>query len=238
MGTWDDGILDNDTALDGLGELEVGIASDIERLGASKPSAASTAKLGAAVGVLLQLSSYDFGLDTDHGPAIVSAVKAHAKTIAKLPPAARKVLDAVAAGEGKALGDRPAKMTAKQIRLLNADAKESRFGKREASLFASPPAAAYVQEVAKRCVEMIDGDFEDADNWSDLCREGLGLGCLAALMILEPCKVSPAKVARWRRSAKKGIALLEKERDEELAFHRGYYRNLDGVLAILEKRFS
>lgn len=238
MGTWNDGLLDNDATMDGLGDLRDEIVGDIERLGAAKPSSTSTAKLAAAVGVLLQLSSYEFELDNDTGPKIVAAVKAHAKEIAKLPPAARKVLDAVAAGEGKALAERRGKMGAKLVGLLNKGAAESRFGKREPALFAAKAGAAYVQDLAKRCVGRVDEDFEDEDTWSDLCREGMNMGCLGVLAILEPCQVPVAKVERWRRNATKGLASLEKADDDELDFHRGYYANLDAVLAQLTKRFG
>ena len=234
----DNGLLDNDTAMDRLAEIHGEVASDIEDLGASKPSAAATAKLAAAVGVLLQLSSYELGLETESGPKIASAVNAHAKEIAKHPAAARKVLDSVAAGEGKALAERPAKMSAKRIGFLCAGSADSPFGKREPALFESKAAAAYVEGVAKRCVDMIDEDFEDEDNWSDLCRAGMGIGCLGILLVLDPCKVPASKIERWRRNAKKSIGFLDKEPDDELDFHRGYYANLDAVLGLLAKRFA
>jgi hypothetical protein len=238
MGTWDTGLLDNDTALDGLGDLTHGITEDIESLGAAKPTAVRSARLGAAVGVLLQLSSYELGLDSPSGPKIAAAVESHGAALTSLPPAARKVLREVAAGKGKALAERPARMSAAQIALLNACAKKPYFGKREPSLFASTAAQAYVQEVARRCMDAVAEDFEDEENISDLCREGMGLGTLAALMVLEPCRVPPAKLERWRRLAKKGLAELEADPDDELDFHRKYYENLDAVFAVLIRRFS
>jgi hypothetical protein len=238
MGTWDDGLLDNDTSLDALGDLRRQVARDIERFGALKPSPQNTARLVTATGVLLQLSAYDFGLETDGGPKIVAALQAHAKQIALLPPAARKVLAAVAAGEGKSLAERPSKLSPKITALLHSGSSKSPFGKREVALFASKAAAAYVQEVAGRCVDMINGDFEDEDNWSDLCREAGGLGCLAVLLVLEPCRVPVKTIERWRHNAQQGLAVLEEKKDEELDFHRGYYRKLDAIFAVLVKRFS
>lgn len=236
MGTWDDGLLDNDTALDGLGDLRAGIVEDLVTLGAARPTPATTGRLTGAVGVLLQLSAYDFEA---HGDAIVGAVKAHAAQIAKLPPAARKVLAQVAAGQGKVLAERPAKLPARTIALLHSSAKaRSGFGRREPSLFSSKAAAAYVQEVARRCVEAVDEDFEDEDNWSDLCREGLGLGSLTALLVLEPCRVSTGRLTSWRRKAAKGLATLEAEPDDELEFHQRYYAKLDKVFALLLRRFA
>lgn len=238
MGTWDDGLLDNDTALDGLGDLKHTIATDILAFGAMKPTATTTAKLGAAVGILLQLSAYDFGLATETGPKIATAVKAHGEQIAKLPPAARKVLEGVAAGQGETLGNRPAKMTGRQIAILRKGTSRAPFGKREPSLFASKAAATYVQQVARRCIAMVDDDFRDEGNWSDLCREGMGLGCLGVLLVLAPCSVPTAKLERWRRAAKKGIATLRENPDDELDFHERYYANLDAALALLQKKFA
>ena len=237
MGTWEDGLLDNDTALDGLGDLQSAIVADIVELGAAKPTATSTGRLAGAVGALLQLSAYDFDDEAD-GSAIAAAVKAHAAEIAKLPAPARKLLDQVAAGHGKALAEREAKLPVEQMRLLHSGGKgASPFGRREPSLFATKAAAAYVQEIAQRCVGAVDGDFEDENNWNDLCREGVGIGTLPVLLVLAPCRVPTAKIERWRKKAKKGIASLEEEPDEELDFHRGYYAKLDKVLALLLRRF-
>lgn len=238
MGTWDHGLLDNDTAFDGLGELSETIVEDIVGLGESKPGASTTAKLGAAVGVLLQLKSYPFGLDTESGPRIVRAVAAHAGTIAKLPLAAKKVLGAVAEGKGAELAERPGKVAKSIGKLLHAGSGSAPFGKREASLFEGPAAEAYVQSVAKRCIESIGEDFEDEDTVTDLCREGINVGMLAALFVLEPCKVSVAKLEAFRKKARKGLAFLEKEPDDEIDFHRKYYANLDKLLAALTVRFS
>ena len=78
MGAWNYGLLDNDTACDALGDLSVHVRGDIMRLG-EDPKA--TDQLCAAVGVLLQLSAYDFDV-TEGGPQIAAAVTAHATQIA------------------------------------------------------------------------------------------------------------------------------------------------------------
>ncbi len=236
MGTWDQGILDNDCASDGLGDVTHGVLADITRLGASKPTMTTTARLGAAVGVLLQLSAYSF-TDTT-GAAIVAALQAHAGTIARFPPAFRRVLQKVLAGEGEALAQRPGGLTLRPARLLHTAAKKSPFGKREPALFADKAAAAYVQVVTRRCVEMVDDDFADESNWSDLCREGLGIGGLAALLVLEPSRVPVRKISGWRKKAQRGLATLEADADEELDFQRKYHANLDRVFELLLARFS
>jgi hypothetical protein len=238
MGTWDEGLLDNDAAHDGLADLHNEIVEEIVSLGTAKPTTATTSRLCAAVGVLLQLSPYHFALDSPSGPKIVSASRAHAASIGKLPTAARKVMTLIIDGKGKALAERPDKKSAAHGTLLHKGAKKSPFGQREPALFATKSGAAYVQSVARRCVETIDEDFEDEDNWNDLCREAVGMGLLAALMVLEPCTVALSKVEGWRKKARTGLASLRDEQDDELAFHELYYANLDAVLGVLAKRFA
>lgn len=236
MGTWDHGILDNDSASDGLADLAHGVGADIQSIGARKTSVVAASRLAGAVGVLLQLSAYAFTGAT--GAAITAALQAHARSIAKLSPGARRVLQAVIAGEGEALAERRGKLPIRQVRLLHAAATASPFGKREPALFASEPAMAHVQQVARRCVAMVDEDFADESNWSDLCREASGLGGLAALMVLEPCRVSTVKLTGWRRKAQRGLATLAAAADEELPFQRKYHASLDRVLEVLLARFG
>jgi len=231
MGTWDDGLLDNDSALDGLGDLSHRIVEDIVE-------ASTVERLAAAVGVLLQLSRYEFGLDTPNGPKIVAAVKRHAAGLAKLAPAAREVLQRVMDGDGKDLAERPAAMDPAHATLLNRKSKQGRFGQREAALLESEAAREYVQEIAGRCVEAIDSDFQDEDTWSDLCREAMGIGLLGVLMVIEPCRIERAKLDEWRQKARVGLDTLEEREDEELEFHRRYHGNLDQVFAVLIERFT
>lgn len=238
MGTWDYGLLDNDTAADGLAELEQSIVEDIQRFGEAKTTARSTAQLAAAVGVLLQLSSFDFSPDSDSAPIIVASIRAHEKRVASLDPPARDLLLAVAAGKGEKLAKRPDGLPRDVLKRLYVRAKKSPFGKREPSLFEPPAAKTYVQSLARRCVEAIDSDFDDPDTCTDLCREAPGIAYLAALLILAPSKVSPNKIARWQKRAKAGLATLEAEPNEELPFYRKYYRNLDVVFEILMSRYS
>lgn len=237
MGTFGIGLLDNDSALDGLGDLAHSIVDDIIANASRKPSTTTAETLGAAIGILLQISPYDFDPASTNAPRIVAALKSQTGAIAALPPAARKILSAVADGKGKELAVRDGKRTALD-KLLAEGGKTSRFAKPHKVLFASKAAEKYVQSIAKRCVETIDEDFEDEDNWSDLCREGMGAGHLAVLGVLAPCTVRASKIARWRKLAKKGLAELRAREDDELEFHEDYYANLDRMYAFLEKRFA
>lgn len=236
MGTWDHGLLDNDCASDGLFELRETVVADLRKSAAVKPSPTATARLGAAIGVLLQLSDQPFAGDT--GKEITAAAQAHAGAAASFPPPFRRLLAEVAADRGAPLAQRPAKLPASQSQLLHVGSQRPPFGKREPALFASTAAAAYAQQVARRCVRMVDADFADRSNWSDLCREGVGLGGLAVLLVLAPCAVSTAKLEGWRRKANTGLAALEREDDEELPFHRKYHANLDRIFVALLRRFA
>lgn len=237
MGTWDAGLLDNDTALDGLGHLADGVVEDLIQAAGGEPGAKTTDTLCVAVGVLLQLSGWDFDLESASGQKIVEALQQQAEALGKLPAPARELMNAVMSGKGRELAERTA-AAGEVDRLLNSGTRGARFGPRYEPLFASKAAARYVQTIAKRCVEAIDEDFEDESNWSDLCREGMGMGHLAALTALEPCKVPPTKIARWRKLAKQGLAELREAADGELEFHEKYYANLDKVFAHLLARFG
>lgn len=222
--------------MDGLGDLVHGIIEDIARIGAARPSAAAAARLGGAIGVLLQLSDHSFAADSPAAATIDAAIKAQAGSIAKLPAKIRRILDSVSAGQGPALAGRPAKMSVTHSALLNTGSKRPPFGKREPALFSTRSGAAYVQAVARRCIKMIDEDFADSSNWSDLCREGIGMGGLAVLTVLEPCSLPVRKLESWRRKAKQGLAELESDADDELPFQRKYYANLDRIFAIVLRR--
>lgn len=237
MGTWDAGLLDNDTALDGLGDLAHGVVEDLLEAASGKPGTRTTETLCAAVGVLLQISGWDFDLESSSGPKIVEALQLQASALGTLPPPARELMSAVMSGKGRGLAERTAAATSVD-HLLNTGSRGARFGPRYEPLFASKTAERYVQTIAKRCVEAIDEDFEDESTWSDLCREGMGMGHLAVLTVLEPCKVSPTKIARWRKLAKQGLAELREAEDGELEFHEKYYANLDKVYAQLLERFG
>lgn len=224
MGTWDEGILDNDASLDGLGELSRGVLEDV--LGAGKPSKAGAARLCGAVGVLLQLSPFDFG---DEAAQVKEVRKALRAWLDVVPAEASKVLQRVASGP---VEEEEAKLPKPVAALLHKSGR-SGFGAREDTLFESKEAKAYVGEVIERCVEAMDEDFAEEWMWSDLCREANSMGMLGALLVLEPGRAPKEKLERWRACAQKGLAQLVEDEDEELGFQRSYYQNLDGVFAAL-----
>lgn len=241
MGTWAEGLLGNDCAFDGLEEIADGVIEDIRSLRRAESNSETVGRLAAAIGLLLELgASYDLSDNSKQSRDILEALRVHESAFRlQLPPEADQLLARVLAGEGEALAQRAAPLPEKIARALHAGSEPpSTFGPREPALFENPAAAVYVQEVADRCVAMIDEDFEDESNWSDLCREASGMGPLAFLLVLEPCRVDAQKIAGWRRAAKEGLAQLEAEPNDELDFQRSYHANLDLVFETLLGRFA
>jgi hypothetical protein len=236
MGTWDDGLLDNDTALDGLGELEDVILADVRALGGRVPSPDTTAELAAAIGVYLQLASEGLDPGDTNRPVLVTALGAHAEELTKLPREAQDVLGAISRGE--AVAGKPAELPAEAVRLLAAGADSAPFHAPIRGLSAAKRGAAYVQSVANRCAQMIDEDLEDEDTAADLAREGLGIAALGVLLVLPPYALSTKRTKAWRRAVKNGLAALVSAEDDELDFHRGYYANVLGVIDLVEKRLA
>lgn len=225
MGTWNYGLLDNDTALDAIGDLCADIRADISRF------SDSPAELCAAVGILLQLSAYDFDLES-HGQAIIDAVRR--ADLTALPDDARQLMTAIATGGGKALAERrdPSHPPA-LLEAISTGAKHSCFGQREPALFATPAGAAYVQAIADRCVEAIERDMAEEDLWSDICREMPSMGLVAVLLVIAPRTVNAAHVESWRDKARHGLAQLREHEDSELDFHEKYHASLERAFALL-----
>ncbi len=118
MGTWDHGLLDNDTALDGLSELDDGVIEDIVALGTAKPSRAVASKLAGAVGVLLQLSAYEFSEGAprrEHSRRHRGASAGHREAAEACARGAR----GSRRGQGEKLAKRPAKLKASTIKLFH-----------------------------------------------------------------------------------------------------------------------
>jgi len=233
MGTWGKGLLDSDAACDALGDLCDQIVSDIVRLG-DAPDA--TDELCAAVGVLLQLSAYDFR--SRRGTGIVTATQNHATQIERLSADAQRVMRRVMAGEGAELAEQPDPDSAVHADIFKKGARTSRFGERHPDLFQNPRGAAYVQSIANRCVESIEEELRDEGTWSDLCREAGSMGLLGVLAVLAPCSVPRATIESWNEKARKGLAELRQRKDDDLEFHEAYYANLDRAFDILAARFA
>lgn len=239
MGTWDTGILDNDAALDGLGDITHAVMEDFRSLGESMPEAETAGQLAAGIGLLLQLSPFDFSPKSSNSAMISDTLEEWAPVIEEaLSPEAQAILTQVANGDGESLAKRPAELPQGIVSALHNGATAGPYGQREAALFDTPAGAALTKRISLKCVEMVEADFEHEDMWPDLAREASAIALLAMLLVLEPCTVAPKRIVHWRACAVKGLKMLEAAKDEELDFQRAYYANLDTILAALLKRFG
>lgn len=237
MGTWDNGLLDNDTACDGIADLAGMVRDQAMALLSKKPTKARAERIAGGLGLLLQLQPGPYAwTESDDGKAFCAALGvffANDKARAFVGKGACAVIDSVVGGSCDF--EAAAKVPAATAKLLHKSGG-SGFGVRHAVLFNSDGAAAVVAQRCRTITAMVNADFDDEDNWSDLCREGIAMGTLGFLLLMTPMTVPATTIARWRKKAQAGIAALEEDADEELEFHRGYYKNLDAVFARLLRR--
>lgn len=233
MGAWGYGLLKNDA-----------IQDDIVAVADRRPTEASAARLGSAVGLLLHLSSgYSYDPANAVAPVIGRAIEHHRPKLAALPERARRLLRDVADGRGSELADRPGRLSKPVHAALcgprtDEPTMEWGLGKREPSLFARPAAARYVQTVADRCVARVDEDFADDDVVGDLSHEARGMGAFGALLVISPCRVSVARVRRWQAAYCRVTAALATEGNEDEDFDRQYNACLDVAFRLMVRRWS
>jgi hypothetical protein len=92
MGTWGCGILQNDTVQDNLCEVIGGLAVDSAPFGQKPATEANASRLGAGVGLLLQLSAGPrFDPEHRHWPRLRTALKKQRPAFASLPPEAARL---------------------------------------------------------------------------------------------------------------------------------------------------
>src|SRR5262249_21764783 len=93
--------MEGDGPSDYIDDLAEQIEEDIAGFFEEEPSEANSARLGAAIGVLLQVSAYSF--ESDFARALRNALNHQSKMLSMLPEDARKILEAVARGKGPEL---------------------------------------------------------------------------------------------------------------------------------------
>lgn len=248
MGTWGYGILQNDSAQDGIGDLARTIEDDVAGLADRPATVEAAARAGAAVGLLLQFSEYSLNPESEASAGIRRGLKAQEPAFDALPGKAGSILRGVLEGTHPGLEDRLADLDERVVEALIGPAEEERefptqraFGRREPDLFAHPEAARYAQEVAERCAGLVDEDFEDDEIVDDLCRESTAIGPLGLLLLIEPCRLDPDRVEAWRERAAEGFATMEEDLadedpDGELEFYAVYRACLDKALAVAAEK--
>lgn len=249
MGAWGYGILQNDTAQDGISALNQMVHEEIRKL-PGEPSEASAARLGAMVGLLLQSSHYSFHADNAFSTELAEILRNQEPFFSALPGKAASILNEILEGKGHELATRPAKLDPRLNEALHNEvgAKfpvQCDFGPREPDLFAHPEAAAYVQHYADQCADWLDEEFDDEEIVGDFSREGEGsTGGLAMLLLVKPCQVDPARILAWRDKARAAAEENEKEltgteyEEEELGFQRPYLKNLEQLFELALERFA
>jgi hypothetical protein len=240
MGTWGRGILQNDTAQDGLCEVIHGIFDDVVALGKKRATKKSVAKLGAGVGLLLQLSAnYWFDEESKYWPQLRAVLESHRALFDSLSPEAALLLSDVLDGKGRELAARDAPGNARLGQALFATdsqgfSMERTLGFREPALFAHPEATKYVQTVADRLVGELDEGFDDDSVVEDPCREADFIAALAVLLVLEPCRVDADHFASWRAR----FRTAQGEYGDESAFFTDYNANLELAFELGIEKFG
>jgi hypothetical protein len=244
MGAWGHGILQNDSAQDDLCEVIAGIYGDVIALGKEPTNRTTVARLGAGVGLMLQLSAgYWFSEEGHYWGPLREVLALHEKGFAAVPPEAGRILADVLAGKGEELAARDAPPDTRLSGALFAEESqgfpmERTFGYREPALFADPEAERYVQEVADRLARNVDEGIAYDDMVADPCREANFMAALVVLLVLEPCRVRPDRFTSWRARFRKVQGEAGPGDPNESAFFAAYHACLEQALQIGIDRFS
>jgi hypothetical protein len=203
MGAWGYGLLENDSSQDGLVGILRDIEGDILRLDRRRPAEAIAARVGGAVGLLLQLQSWaSFDPEKVFFPRLRRVLNRQEPCFEALSTEAVHLIEQVREGNGPDLVYRPGRLSAPLRRSLfpaNKDFPMQRtISKRDPALFAHPDAGRYVQEVADRLVRRVHRDFRKRYIAGDLATEGGNcIAGLAVLLLIEPCQVKPSLFREW-----------------------------------------
>jgi hypothetical protein len=244
MGAWGYGLLQNDSSQDGLCDIHDRIEADVGKLARRRPGEAMAARLAGGIGLLLHLNAhYSFNSENAFFGQLDAALARQEPAFDTLPRKAATILRNLRANpeKGADLVDRTGPLDKQlQVGFFNKGKgfpMERRMGKREPALFEHPGSAAYVQEVADRCLRVVVAGFRKRGILRDLCREGGDIiAALATLFVIEPCAINPARLRDcWElyRAAAVG-ANYEDEED----FQNAYRACLRAALTAGIRKFS
>jgi hypothetical protein len=248
MGAWGSGILMNDSAADGMGAIDNTIADDLARWATRRPAEANAAPLGAAVGLFLQFShAYYLTPGQDGFAQVRAAIDRQEPAFDTLPRPAAALLRSVRDGGGPKLSETPGRMPRRLgLALFEVNRGETgepwhprqcQFRKRYAALFRHPAAAAYAQTVAGRCARAID-EQTGPDGLEEIGYDDDYAGPLAYLLVIEPCRVDPKRVARWRKRVAGAAAEQGGDPNDDDSWVLDFAAKLDTVFRALERKFS
>lgn len=243
MGAWGYGILQNDTAQDGICEAARRIEGDIADM-AANPGEETVARLSAATALLLQFSSYSFNPENDFCGILVAALTANRAYFSQLPGNCEEILNAIIAGCGSELAARDGEVDSEIDRALHSDENDGfimqkAFSVVETDLLRHPVSAAYLQSIIDAAVEEIDEGFADEEAVSDLSREAYFMGPFGLLLVLPKGHVNPEKFHQWKKRFNdvwKGLDPIEDE--DEKKFEAKYNGHLELAFKCGAERFS
>jgi hypothetical protein len=193
MGTWDDGLYDNDHALDVLPEMTEGV--DLDR---------SPAHLAVGIGLRLWMAASSLHLHTDE---IRAALGRHEGWLAELPEEAREALRAIAA-DPKAAAERRGSRTQEDRAVLGTYNE----GPRIDALFRVQGAGDVIREVAEKCIAHLDEltRHEDADLY-EIAGDLAPLGVLLEMRAVG-VRVPRAKIKAWQAAFRRMDETTDAER--------------------------
>jgi len=243
MGAWGYGILQNDSAQDGMCDVANQIQIDITSL-AKEGSAENAAKLAAGTALLLQFSQYSFNPENDFYEKLIQALTVNQNYIQDLPGNSAEVLNAVMDGHGAELAGRDGVIDADIDKALHSDEDEGfimqkAFSVIEPDLFLHPTSAAYLQQTVDGLVAQVDEEFADEEMLSDLSREAECMGAFGLLLIIPKAQVPPEKFTQWRNQFHEVWDEMEATGDEiEDGFAEQYNSFLEVGFQCGIKRYS
>jgi hypothetical protein len=237
MGAWGYGLLQNDSSQDGLLHVIRSVSDDVVGLRRRKPTPDSAGRLAGAVGLLVQLQMWHcFDPERDAGAALLAAVERHEPAFHVLPKTARDVLGAIRAGKGQEIVNQDGPLRGELLQALYEGGPDSSFpmergtGVWHAGMFEHPAAAAYVQEFAGRCFELVAGGFDDLGQPPEMWDEhGNEIAALCILLQLQPCRVPAESFRDWwgRYRAAEGDDDLANLETFEIRYRRCVWRALN-----------
>jgi hypothetical protein len=199
MGTWDDGLYDNDHALDVLPEMTEGV--DLDR---------SPAHLAVGIGLRVWMASSSL---EPHSGEIRAALQRHEAWLAELPEEARKALCDIA-DNPKAASERRGSRTPEDRAVLGTYNE----GPRIDVLFRVQGADDVIREVADKCIAHLDEvtRHEDADLY-EIAGDLAPLGVLLEMRAVG-VRVPRAKIKAWQAAFRR----MDESTDAERAFWDKY----------------
>lgn len=231
MGTWGDGLLDSDGALDCAGEVTEWLEAQAALLVDSPATEVAAARLAALMGLLLHLSPYSFESPRSW-PALRDALEQQHRAYAALSPEAATLMRQLLHGAGKELGARRGERSGEFLQALGGYLD----GVLEPCLLAHEAAGALVQEVAGVCADMLDvrltGDL-------DLYESADAMGAFALLLLLPPCRLEGARLKRWHgfmREARRRTG-AEGTGNPDIEFFDRYMVNVELAFRLARARF-